>query len=934
MMMRETQPAQAPRGRSPDTSLLRPRLQRKCACGGTPGPSGECSACEKKRGRGQSIQTKLAINAPGDKYEQEADRMADSVMAGKEGNVERRTSNVERRIQREEKTPPPKDNYEEAKKKALDALKETPIAKQLKAKAEEMGAEFLSSVEGKVVAGTALGGALAGIIASNSEFPVGIPELPLDFIAPGLKAKITWEGPSQNPTKAGLVLTSGSGVSVGGSYTSTPASPGKPAEQTAGLSLSIPLGGSSTKKKGPSEKDKFRAETARLATEQKNIRESQKTGKERAEDKAFLDDYVRSKINDPLNPLALPGLGRPLVPEPERKWEEEGAVQRKANSESASVGSAPPIVDEVLQSSGQPLDPGTRRFMEERFGHDFSNVRVHRNDRADASARAVDALAYTVGRNIVFRGDAFAPDSIAGRRLLAHELAHVVQQGATSRTLQRAPVAGLEVKGRQTGAGGDDVWPVFFERNGSTIDTDGRLAVLLAGGGVDDKRNFDLKGYVSEDEATTPAVGKTLADKRITRVDGALKDVGHVGKRNPQPLPDVGDGRLDYRNVRSVEITKAGAKAATPNCKKTAAQGPCGGKAETEFVATRKTAQGLIDISRRLLNSGTDSATNDLRDEFFGGGGGKGSGAPVTKTLDANLGKIRAQMDRAAKRKQHRCGTLCDGTCTLAIAYNDDVGAASVLTLCPRFINAQPRERTRNFIHEIAHGTPDIGPQGKTAGTRDLAYRFERRLPRLTPDQALQNSDSYSLFVMLSADPAFSRPPRVEDKLSVKKGEQAGVQDALALLSDWMKWSTQEVGSTYATMVESRPPKTAWTNAYYEETMKLIAPHFGLTMPPALPTDDDRIAVAGISDRYRKLQNAVRQDLKVRRNPGLAKTEWPATPGDSVTLGDDFFALPGAVGRTRLLMRLLVARTADILPAHRKKFIDLAEQLNARNPLP
>lgn len=421
-MIFESQAARVPEVQN----SVRPLLQRKCACGGTPGPSGECAACEKKRRAG--IQTKLAINAPGDKYEREADRMADAVMSGGSGRESSlSSSSVSGSLQREEKTPPPKDNYEEAKKKALDALKETPIAKQLKAKAEEMGAEFLSSVEGKIIAGTALGGALAGIIGSNSEVPVGIPELPLDFIVPGLKAKITWEGPSQNPTAAGLTLTSGSGLSVGGSYTSTPASPGKPAEQKAGLSLTIPLGGSS-KKKGPSEKEKFRAETARLAAEQSKIREGQKTTGERFEDKAFLNDYVRSKLNDPLNPLALPGLGRPLVPEPERKWEEEESLQRKATSESASAGRAPPIVDEVLQSSGQPLDAGTRRFMEERFGHDFSNVRVHRDARADASARAVDALAYTVGRDIVFEAGRFAPETQEGRRLLAHELTHVVQQ--------------------------------------------------------------------------------------------------------------------------------------------------------------------------------------------------------------------------------------------------------------------------------------------------------------------------------------------------------------------------------------------------------------------------------------------------------------------------------------------------------------------------
>jgi hypothetical protein len=89
---------------------------------------------------------------------------------------------------------------------------------------------------------------------------------------------------------------------------------------------------------------------------------------------------------------------------------------------------APPIVDEVLRSPGQPLDPTTRAFMEPRFGHDFSRVRVHTDPRAAESAQAVNALAYTVGGNVVFGAGRYEPRTGEGRRLLAHELTHVAQQ--------------------------------------------------------------------------------------------------------------------------------------------------------------------------------------------------------------------------------------------------------------------------------------------------------------------------------------------------------------------------------------------------------------------------------------------------------------------------------------------------------------------------
>ena len=85
-------------------------------------------------------------------------------------------------------------------------------------------------------------------------------------------------------------------------------------------------------------------------------------------------------------------------------------------------------VDAGLRSPGLPLEEGLRSFMESRFGHDFSGVRVHADAQAAASARAVNALAYTVGPDLVFGAGRYAPSSADGRRLLAHELTHVVQQ--------------------------------------------------------------------------------------------------------------------------------------------------------------------------------------------------------------------------------------------------------------------------------------------------------------------------------------------------------------------------------------------------------------------------------------------------------------------------------------------------------------------------
>lgn len=115
-------------------------------------------------------------------------------------------------------------------------------------------------------------------------------------------------------------------------------------------------------------------------------------------------------------------------------------LQRRAASPSA-VASVPPIVHRVLDSPGRPLDAGTRGFMESRFGHDFSQVRVHTDSQAGESARAVNAHAYTVGQDIAFAPGKYNPGLESGRRLLAHELAHTVQQQGLHRSAAGIGVA-------------------------------------------------------------------------------------------------------------------------------------------------------------------------------------------------------------------------------------------------------------------------------------------------------------------------------------------------------------------------------------------------------------------------------------------------------------------------------------------------------------
>ena len=110
------------------------------------------------------------------------------------------------------------------------------------------------------------------------------------------------------------------------------------------------------------------------------------------------------------------------------KQEHERLQAKRVQASDAGQTAVPAIVHEVLSSPGKPLDPATRAVMEPRFGHDFRFVQVHTDAKATESARAVNALAYTVGRDVVFGSGQYAPGTHEGRKLIAHELTHVVQQ--------------------------------------------------------------------------------------------------------------------------------------------------------------------------------------------------------------------------------------------------------------------------------------------------------------------------------------------------------------------------------------------------------------------------------------------------------------------------------------------------------------------------
>ncbi len=145
-----------------------------------------------------------------------------------------------------------------------------------------------------------------------------------------------------------------------------------------------------------------------------------------------MSDHDARKIQPEISPLSV-----------QRKCaeceEEENQLQKKDNGPGYAEKEAPSVVNDVLTSSGKSLEPDTKSFMENRFGKDFSNVKIHTDSIAAKSAQSINALAYTTGNNIIFNQGQYSPGTEKGQRLLAHELTHVVQQSESIRRKEKNP---------------------------------------------------------------------------------------------------------------------------------------------------------------------------------------------------------------------------------------------------------------------------------------------------------------------------------------------------------------------------------------------------------------------------------------------------------------------------------------------------------------
>jgi LysM repeat protein len=254
---------------------------------------------------------------------------------------------------------------------------------------------------------------------------------------------------------------------------------------------------------------------------------------------AVADQVMRMRDGDTpvVQRMFAPSIQRACAHCEEKQKEQEGVQRKETGSGDAGGQTAPSVVSDVLSSGGgQPMDTNTQQFMGSRMGQDFSDVRIHTGSKAAESASAIQARAYTSGTDIVFGKGEYQPGSESGKRLLAHELVHVGQQGGgvNDSPIQRSVggvLAGIGIGGVLGGVGGFLVGGVTGALIGAGI---GALVGGLIGTFVGNKEKEDSgpkKNANGNFDALTgiynAVAGDTLrgvADRLHTSVETIIKD--------------------------------------------------------------------------------------------------------------------------------------------------------------------------------------------------------------------------------------------------------------------------------------------------------------------------------------------------------------------------------------------------------------------------
>ncbi len=394
------------------------------------------------------------------------------------------------------------------------------------------------------------------------------------------------------------------------------------------------------------------------------------------------------------------------IQDPRQRPQKKGKVQPAATAPYTRQY-APPIVHEVLAAPGQPLDAGTRNFMESRFHQDFSHVRVHTDARAARSARAINALAYTMENNLVFAPGQYRPQTLEGKRLLAHELTHVIQQRGVGHHAGAQP--SLRVSER------DDPAEREADAMAKRVLTPNPAPTLAPS---------------SQAKASpfTPIIAPTLAWPASPKLKTGFEPLGAGAPEVNQKTVSRVENACVYRQAEKAD-DEPGAISLSSLC-----------APEQDSVILAAAKGGLEWLEQAITkldaflakpkDAGNAAVSDALKTHF------KSTDVKVAKYIRGQLNLIRSEI-KSLKSFRVECPGSADKECAVAAAYVPD--AAEKVVFCDLFFKSGAYFQKGAIVHELAHA------QVGGAHITDRAYESDRAAKQLTTEESLTNAESYML---------------------------------------------------------------------------------------------------------------------------------------------------------------------------------------------
>jgi len=441
------------------------------------------------------------------------------------------------------------------------------------------------------------------------------------------------------------------------------------------------------------------------------------------------------------------------------EWSQPPKIQRMVSGAlNRQTSSNTDMVNNVTKSGGEPMDQSTSSFMEKRFGQDFSHVRIHTNHAATQSARSINARAYTAGQHIVMAGNQYAPNSFDGKRLLAHELTHTIQQrGAVDNTVQRAGF--FEGIKRFFGGGTFELDELTryldqlraINKIEDNFDSDNKArAVVLAWKGdkslfnltVDIKRLLILEmlsGFTGDDDEQ--AIIDLLRDASTQEI----RDI--VDPDKGLYFTDIADDihGSEFQDFLITLETKLKGEADIKSVRESDAGGAaCTFEKSLEIIDAENTAE-------RILTPAVQKLDTHVNGVAAGGVGVKKTGDAVDCYFQgAQLAQMRIILARLtstqANLRNHDYVCLNNGSnfpWSTGVC-NPDIFAAvprnlsRPTALCPKFFSNDRNAKAQTIIHESAHRARAIPP----ANTAEI---YPTRCHEISLNRAIVNAESYAL---------------------------------------------------------------------------------------------------------------------------------------------------------------------------------------------